>query len=94
MKKKENQALKTLLDNCEEYEKDNINPYFGLAEKGISEMQFDMSRWIKVTESLIDSTKEKTFDKGFAELLRDEDMIKGVLETCINMKTITPEMKA
>ena len=56
MKKKENQALQTLLNNCEEYEKDNMNPYFDLAEKGISEMQFDMSRWIKVTEALIDST--------------------------------------
>lgn len=52
-----------------------------------------MSRWIKVTESLIDSTKEKSFAKGFEDLLRDEDTIKGVLETCINMKTITPEMK-
>ena len=42
------------MDNCEDYEKQDLSPYFDVAEKGISEMQFDMERWIKVTERLID----------------------------------------
>lgn len=54
LKQKEHQAFKTLMDTCEEYEKQDLNPYFDVAEKGISEMQFDMNRWIKVTEKLID----------------------------------------
>jgi hypothetical protein len=72
-----------------------MNPYFDVAEKGISEMVFDMSRWIKTIEGLSDNPLGKqTFDSQFTELLKDEDTLRGVLETCINMKTISPEMRS
>ena len=51
------------MNNCEDYEKQDLNPYFDVAQKGIDEIQFDMNRWINVTESLIDHTvATQTFD--------------------------------
>lgn len=31
LKQKEHQAFKTLMDNCEDYEKQDLNPYFDVA---------------------------------------------------------------
>jgi len=43
-------------------------------------MQFDMDRWVKVTEGLIDHTAAiRTFDAQFNEKLRDENTLEGVL---------------
>jgi len=82
------------LNNVEDYEKQDLSPYFDVAEKGINEMQFDMNRWIKVTEGLIDHTGDKqSFEAQFNESLRDESTLKGVLETCRHMKKVTPEMR-
>jgi hypothetical protein len=31
LKQKEHQAFKTLMENCEDYEKQDLNPYFDIA---------------------------------------------------------------
>lgn len=49
-------------------------------------MNFDMDRWTKVTEGLIDNTYDKqTFQAQFREILRDEDTLDVVLQTTKEM---------
>lgn len=83
------------MDNCEDYEKQDLSPYFDVANKNVSEMQYDMDRWIKVTEKLIDqAVNPQSFEAKYQEQLRDEESLQSVLDTCINMTKITPEMRA